>query len=166
MPHPGHLDDDPPEPQPMPALLPESTTDRPARWRHPGAILACFGVFLLLSAKPWMATDSGRPFPPSALPLSRLPATHGPRLNRLASPRLLYPEVALKLYMSGQVSIDCTIHADGMASACRIVRSTDPVFNASSLSYVAHARFFPAIRNGQPVETRDYSLTVRYVLRR
>ncbi|MCQ8242513.1 energy transducer TonB [Rhizosaccharibacter radicis] len=77
---------------------------------------------------------------------------------------LHYPPNLFRHGIEGEVVLDCTITALGLAQPCRIVHSTDPRFNMSALRFASQVRFRPAVRNRIRVEVPHHVIHIRYKL--
>lgn len=85
------------------------------------------------------------------------------RLNRLASPALIYPVSMQRAGITGAATIHCHVTATGRATTCAITHSTGTAFGTEALRYAKSAVYFPEIRNGRLVDS-EKSLTVNFAL--
>ncbi len=111
--------------------------------------LACLSV--LLSA----CTDPGTP--------TTQASTKPVPLNNV---RPAYPQILAALGLEGSVRADCSVTSTGSTQGCRILSSTDPLFDNSALAYVRGARYQPATQNGIPVRVEHHTFNINYRLSR
>ncbi len=75
---------------------------------------------------------------------------------------LVYPPGLRAKGVEGNVVVDCAVTVDGTTHSCRTLRSTDPVFEAAALDYIAHAVYRPVLRDGTPIEIRhEWTISFR-----
>jgi protein TonB len=103
---------------------------------------------------------SGAPGPPDQTVL---------RTNRLAKPiqsvRPVYPPLALKMGMQGDVTLKIIVDAQGNVSRAEIVKSGGAEFDEEALKAVKQSRFEPAQRDGQNVPA-EFTYIYKFRLRR
>jgi protein TonB len=91
------------------------------------------------------------------------------RTNRLAKPiqsvRPVYPPLALKMGMQGDVTLKIIVDAEGNVSRAEIVTSGGADFDEAALKAVKQSRFEPAQRDGQNV-TAEFTYIYRFRLQR
>lgn len=145
---------EPYEPVPLPVPFPRSKPDWASRPFRIGGIV-CLAAFELTLG---VSSLHQRPAQHHVVGVTR-----GPRLNTLVSPRLPYPEIALREKLEGKVTISCWIDAQGRPSSCHISRSGGFTLDQAALNFARVASYLPALRNGQPIG-HDYRLHVNYTL--
>ncbi|HEY7164167.1 MAG TPA: TonB family protein [Candidatus Binatia bacterium] len=98
------------------------------------------------TASAGLGRGSGAPGPPVQTVL---------RTNRVAKPiqnvRPVYPPLALKMGVEGDVTLKIIVDPDGNVSRAEIVNSTSTDFNQEALKAIKQSRFEPAQRDGQNV---------------
>jgi protein TonB len=91
------------------------------------------------------------------------------RTNRLAkaiqSVRPIYPPLALKMGMEGEVALKIIVDPEGNVSRAEIVRSGGADFDEEALKAVRQSRFEPAQRDGQNVPA-EFTYIYRFRLQR
>ncbi|AOX19746.1 energy transducer TonB [Kozakia baliensis] len=142
------------EPEENYELQPLPEVAKPFWQRNPVLLLSSFAIFLGVCG----------------VQVARHPISHNgnrsARINRLVSGAPHYPKIALARHENGRVSVHCTVEANGDPVGCNIMQSTDPVFNADALYFIQHAKFFPAMVNGNAVEQAHYRLNLNFTWRR
>jgi protein TonB len=108
-----------------------------------------------------LGRGSGTPGPPvQTAPL---------RTNRLAKPiqsvRPVYPPLALKMGMQGDVTLKIIVDSEGNVSRAEIVGSSGPEFDQEALKAVKQSRFEPAQKDGQNVAA-EFNYIYRFRLQR
>jgi len=98
------------------------------------------------------------------------PVQTGPlRTNRLAKPiqsvRPVYPPLALKMGMQGDVTLKITVDSEGNVSRAEIVGSSGAEFDQEALKAVKQSRFEPAQKDGQNVAA-EFNYVYRFRLQR
>jgi TonB family protein len=90
-------------------------------------------------------------------------ALHPPRLVAFDTPE--YPDLARRLRVQGDVVLELTVETDGSVSAVELVQGvTQKVgINEAALAAARGARFQPATRDGQPVQS-VYTLSIPFRL--
>jgi periplasmic protein TonB len=91
-----------------------------------------------------------------------LPPPTEPRL--LSLPRVDYPPRALMDEVEGVVRLDVHLSADGRVISIDVLESPGPDLTAAARAAILGARFQPATRDGQPVESR-FPYRYRFELR-
>jgi protein TonB len=91
------------------------------------------------------------------------------RTNRLAkaiqSVRPIYPPLALKMGMEGDVTLKIIVDPEGNVSRAEIVKSGGADFDEEALKAVKQSRFEPAQRDGQNVPA-EFTYIYKFRLRR
>jgi periplasmic protein TonB len=113
------------------------------------------------SAPAGLGRGSGAPGLPAQQPVLRT--------NRIAKPiqsvRPVYPPLALKMGMEGDVTLKIIVDPEGNVSRAEIVRSSGTDFIAEALKAVKQSRFEPAQRDGQNVAA-EFTYIYRFRLQR
>jgi len=65
-----------------------------------------------------------------------------------------YPRAMLEAGVAGQVTVEFVVNVAGMVEEAKVISSTSPEFEKPALVAVRKARFKPAIKHGQHVESR------------
>jgi TonB family protein len=99
-----------------------------------------------------------------------LPARAPPlRANRDARPiqtaRALYPPMALRMGLEGDVTLSIEVDRDGKVTKAEIIKSGGAGFDEEALKAVKQSRFEPAQRDGQAVAA-EFSYVYRFRLQR
>jgi len=91
------------------------------------------------------------------------------RTNRLAKPiqsvRPVYPPLALKMGMQGDVTLKIIVDSEGNVSRAEIVGSSGAEFDQEALKAVKQSRFEPAQKDGQNVAA-EFNYIYRFRLQR
>jgi protein TonB len=82
----------------------------------------------------------------------------------LGIPRIDYPPRALMDEVEGVVRLDVHLSAEGRVLSIDVLESPSPELAAAARAAVMGARFQPATRDGQPVESR-FPYRYRFELR-
>jgi len=149
-------DTPPPEPGPPPpvvvGLTLQSTTSA-------SAVSVPVGNTLVgKPTGPAMAPDSVRPgYAPLYLVDTR------PELLEEINGEEIYPTLARKLGIEGQVVLAITVEADGHVSVARVVSGPGHGLNEAAQGAMLRARFRPATKGGKPVAT-DLRYTYTFAL--
>lgn len=77
---------------------------------------------------------------------------HQPGMRSRTPP--VYPAEARRRGLSGEVLVEFVVNEEGRVLSPRVVRSSDPVFDAATLRAVERWRFEPGRKNGKPVSFR------------
>ena len=83
-------------------------------------------------------------------------------VKRMGGRELVYPAEMVRLGQQGFVSLDCTITRDGWTRDCLVLQATNRDFAQEARSYVAGARYRPAIKNGVPVEVAHHTFGISF----
>ena len=75
-----------------------------------------------------------------------------------------YPPDMEKQGETGFVSLDCTITSAGQAEDCIVTKATNAEFSEAARTYIAHARYRPAVRDGVPVAVAHHGIAIRFKL--
>jgi TonB family protein len=78
----------------------------------------------------------------------------GPRFSRIVRPR--YPDVAKMQHARAQVDVAVTVDEKGDVIAARSLSHERDDLVSASLAAAAKCRFFPALRRGEPVESKTF----------
>ncbi len=73
-----------------------------------------------------------------------------------------YPPNMQKQGQAGFVSMDCTITRDGQARDCIIIKATNAEFSDAAKTYIADARYQPAMRDGMPVAVNHHIIAINF----
>jgi protein TonB len=100
--------------------------------------------------------------PPSAAPA--VPDS-GASAKPIAGPPLQYPKRMLDAGREGSVDVACDVDTDGTTSNCEVLNSAGgSAFSDAAMEYVKHAKYKPAIHNGQPVKEPKHRWTITFKL--
>ena len=109
--------------------------------------------------------------PPAAAPAIRpsapAPAVpdSGASAKAIAGPPLQYPKRMLDAGREGSVDVACDVDVDGTTSNCEVLSTSGgSAFSDAAMEYVKHARYKPAIHNGQPVKEPKHRWTITFKL--
>jgi periplasmic protein TonB len=99
-----------------------------------------------------------------------LPAPTAPlRTNREAKPiqtvRAVYPPLALRMGMEGDVTLKIEVDAEGKVTKAEITKSGGPGFDEEALKAVKQSRFEPAQRDGKNVPA-EFTYIYRFRLQK
>ncbi|MDI1443348.1 energy transducer TonB [Polyangium sp. 6x1] len=97
---------------------------------------------------------------------SRTP-TYVPKIVRPAKLygfHLKYPRMAMRAGVQGEVSVQCTIRADGRNTNCRILRGL-PFLDEAILQALSASRSDPITVDGRPVDNSDHIWLISIVIR-
>lgn len=89
------------------------------------------------------------------------------RPNKLYGLKIKYPMAAQRLKVEGETSVQCTIHADGRNTNCRILKSL-PYLDNAVIRAVEASRSDPIRVDGKPVDNSDHiwhiTITIREIV--
>jgi protein TonB len=104
------------------------------------------------------STDPGRPAVTTPL-----------KTNREAKPiqtvRAVYPPLALRMGMEGDVTLKIAVDTEGKVTKAEIIKSGGAGFDEEALRAVKQSRFEPAQRDGQNVPA-EFTFVYRFRLQR
>jgi protein TonB len=115
-------------------------------------------------------TDKAADAPPVAVILPPGPSTAPPPDTFAGSVPIsgappVYPAIAQTRGQQGWVDLDCTVDEGGRTSNCSVVNHQGSnSFIESALSYVAAARYRPAIHNGVPIVEQHHRFHIEFKL--
>jgi periplasmic protein TonB len=115
-------------------------------------------------------TRTPPPVPPAPGPVRNAPPVAGPpdtsvSARPVSGPALEYPERMQDLGREGSVRVTCDVQADGRTTNCQISSvSGGSDFATAAMEYVTHARYRPAMHNGQPVPEPHHTFNITFKL--
>jgi len=87
-----------------------------------------------------------------ASPYQRLPTSElaGPVPMRKVDPK--YPPELRTLHVEGEVILYAIIRKDGSVDSIQLVHSVDPLLDANAMEALAHWKFQPGAKRGEPID--------------
>jgi len=126
------------------------------------AVLSTWAFPLVVPAAVAPPSPVAAPPPPPPPDPPAVPAgEQAPKALSRVNP--VYPEAAKEKGLQGTVTVELVVDEAGKVADARVLKSTDPVFDAPSLEAVRQWTFEPPLQEGKPVRAR-FAVTIAFKL--